>query len=381
MKKKIFVISAGRSDYDRYYPIINELNKSKKTKLYLIVLKAHLDKKFGKTINFIDKKFFIVKNSYKKKVNDGITGDFARDLIFLNKKIEEEKPNLIIVLGDRYEMLIGPVAALTRNIPVIHFYGGAVTLGATDELVRHAITKMSHYHFVLLDRYKKRLLQLGEEEWRIKTIGMHELKYLKKIKPIGKNELKTFFKFNFENTYILMTFHPVTLELKDLKYQLNSLTDAINMTGLNVIITYPNADPKHGSIIKYIKKKFKNQKKYLIIKNCGLKYYANIMRNSEFLLGNSSSGIVEAASFKIPAVNIGTRQDGKYKPINVIDTGYSKESIYKGIKIATSKKFKKKLQNIKNLYESKLSEKKIVDFIVKLKVNDKLLRKKFINLK
>jgi len=380
MKKKLFVISAGRSDYDRYYPIISELNKSKKIKLYLIVTKAHTEKKFGKTLNFIEKKFLTIRNYYKKN-DDNSTADFARDLFFLNKKIKKYKPDIMIVLGDRYEMLLGPIAALPYNIPVIHFYGGALTLGATDELVRHAITKMSHYHFVLLDQYKKRLLQLGEEKWRVKTIGMHELKYLKKIKLIGKYQLKKIFKFNFENPYILITFHPVTLELNNLRYQLSSLAKAIKKSGLNAVITYPNADPKHYDIIKFIKKKFKNKKKYLIIKNCGLKYYISFMRNSEFLLGNSSSGIVEAASFNIPVVNVGTRQDGKYKPSNVIDTGYSKEDIYKGIKIATRKEFKNKLKNIKNPYESSLGARKIVDFILKLKINDKLLKKKFIDFK
>ena len=168
----------------------------------------------------------------------------------------------MIVLGDRYEMLVGPIAAAPYNIPVIHFYGGAVTEGAIDELVRHAITKMSHLHFVILEDYRKRLIQMGEEAWRVKNIGMHQLQFIKSQKKKKISELSKKFKFNFSKPYVLMTFHPVTIELSKLNSQLSALAKAIKLSGYNCIITYPNADPQYKKIINFLQKIFDNKEKY-----------------------------------------------------------------------------------------------------------------------
>ena len=385
--KKIFVLSVGRSDYDRYYPIINELNKYKKVKLFLFLTKAHQDKVFGKTINFVNKQFKILKGRHAKNdikgnfMEGSITSSFSKDLLFLSKEIKKQKPDLLIVLGDRYEMLIGPIAAAPFNLPVIHFFGGAVTEGAIDELVRHAITKMSHFHFVAIENYKNRLIQLGEESWRIKKIGIHELKYLKKLKKVKINKLEKEQKFDFSSPYLLATYHPVTLELDKLDYQIKSFVKAIKKTKMNIIFTYPNADPGYEKIIKYINKNFKNKKKYKIIKNAGSTLYSNLIRNSSALIGNSSSGIVEAASFNKPAINIVTRQNGKYMPKNVINTGYSSNDIIRGIKLALTKKFNNKIRNLTNPYESNITIKRVANIILNLKANDKLLRKKFIGIK
>lgn len=381
--KKIFVISAGRSDYDRYLPILDYLNKSK-VKLYVFLASSHSQKKFGETYKFINKKFNILRQkNFFKNLKDNpftITKRFANDLVYLSKNVNEIKPDIIIVLGDRYEMLLGPIIAMPFNIPVIHFYGGSVTEGAIDELTRHAITKMSHIHFVALNKYKKRLVQLGEERWRIRRVGVHALQYIKSLKLVNKRELSKELKFNFMKPYCLLTFHPVTIELHKLANQLKSLAQAVKSCKINAVITYPNADYKNSKVISFIKKKFKDKKKFKIIKNCGLKNYINIMKNSQFVIGNSSSGIVESASFNIPVVNIGTRQDGKYKPKNVIDVGYSRTQILRGIELAQSKKFKNNILRLKNPYETNLNIGKLVNIILKLKKNDKVMRKKFIDI-
>ena len=381
MNKKILALSVGRSDYDRYYPILKGLNDSKKVKLYLYLTISHQDTKFGKTENFIDKKFLVLKKKFfRKNFNEDISLNFCEDLTFFIKKINEIKPDLIIVLGDRYEMLIGPIAAITKNIPVLHLFGGAVTEGATDELVRHAITKMSHFHLVVLKDYRKRIIQLGEENWRIKTIGLHELNYKKNIKSFSKKYLSKKYRFDFLKPYCLLTFHPVTIELKKLKYQLKNLIRALKNQNLNLIITYPNADPLHQQIIKEFNKSFMNKKKYLLVKNFGSQNYKSVLKYCDFVIGNSSSGIVESGSFKKPAINIGTRQDGKLKPLNVITSGYATSDIIKSIKKAKSKQFKNKIKNMRNPYESKTNLQSVLNYIINLKTNDKLLRKKFINL-
>tara|TARA_E500000178_G_C17021857_1_gene756017 strand:+ start:643 stop:1782 length:1140 start_codon:yes stop_codon:yes gene_type:complete len=376
--KKIFVLSVGRSDYDRYYPIISELNKLKKVKLWLCLTRSHQEKIFGNTINYISKEFKIIRNKHysKKSFKSDIAKNFSDDLFFMGAEIKKKKPDLIIVLGDRYEMILGPISAIPYNIPVIHFFGGAVTEGAIDELIRHSITKMSHYHFVLLEKYKKRLIKMGEESWRIKTIGMHELTYLKKQKVFKLKYLNKKYNFNFHEPYILFTLHPTTLELTKLKQQIKIVEESLKNCKMNVVFTYPNADPGHKQIINFIKK-FKNKKKYLIFKNAGITLYANLLRNASFLLGNSSSGIVEAASFKKPVINLGTRQKGKHIPKNVINCDFNSQKILKSIIKANSKKLRKKISLLKNPYESKTNIKDIIRLILRIRQNDKLLRKKF----
>ncbi len=378
--KKILVLSAGRSDYDRYYPIIIELNKIKKVKLWLCLTKSHQENVFGNTIKYISNEFRIIKNNYstKNKIQNEFARNFCEDLSFVSLQIMKKKPDLIIVLGDRYEMIIGPISAIPYNVPVIHFFGGAVTEGAIDELVRHALTKMSHYHFVLLDQYKKRLIKMGEESWRVKTIGMHELNNLKKQKIIDPKLLFKKYKFNFSEPYILFTLHPTTLELDKLKNQIKILQITLKKSNMNVVFTYPNADPGYKQVIEFIKK-FKNKKRYFIIKNAVANLYANLLRNSSLLLGNSSSGIVEAASFKKPVINLGSRQKGKYIPKNVINCDFDSKKILKSINKAKSKKFIKEIKKLQNPYESKIKIKDVINIILKIEKNDRLLRKKFID--
>lgn len=379
--KKIFVFSVSRSDYDRYFPILEALQKENKVKLYLILSSAHYAEKFGRTINFIDKKFNIIKRKKISKIfNDKpnkVIDNLADDIKFLSQNVYKHKPDIVIVLGDRLEMIVAPIVSIPYNIPVIHLYGGAITEGAVDELVRHAITKLSHYHFVALNSYKKRLLQLGEENWRIKVSGVHGVNLFKSFKKMNLNLLSEKLSFDLKKPYLLLTFHPTTLENKKISNQTNALVKAIKRSNLNTIITYPNADIGHDKIINLMKKKLYNKKKYLIIKNCGIEIYSNLMRNCLAIIGNSSSGIVEATSFNVPAINIGSRQNGKYKPENVIDCSNSSSDIYNKILMIKRKKFLKK---IKNPYESRISIKQMVRMILSVKKNDKFMRKKFINL-
>ena len=382
MKKKIVIISAGRSDYSRFYPILENLLNAQNSKLFLYLTLANFNKTFDNIKKF-PKKLHILKNKYaQKKFKDDpnqIIKNQILDQEALASHTKKIKPDLMIVIGDRYEMLIGPMVAIPHNIPTVHFFGGAITEGAIDELVRHGLTKMSHFHFVLLDLYKKRLIQLGEEQWRIKKIGIPNLTNLKTFKFKSLESLSREYKFDFNKPFVIATFHPVTLELKKIKMQLNALIKTILSNKINAIITYPNSDASYNKIIKELIKKFKDKKKYLIVKNLGEVNYFSLMKHAKLILGNSSSGIVEAASFKLPAINIGSRQDGKLKPANVIDTGYSVQEIKNGIKKANTKKFLDKVKKLKNPYASNNNNKKIAKMILSIRPNQKFLRKKFIN--
>ena len=384
MKKKIIVISAGRSDYSRFYPVLEKLLNSRNSKLYLYLTVANFNKTFDNINTNFPKKLTILKSKLSKKkfidTPNQIIKNLLLDLEALAKYVEKIKPDLIIVIGDRYEMLIGPIVAMPHNIPTVHFFGGAITEGAIDELVRHGITKMSHFHFVLLDLYKKRLSQLGEELWRIKRIGIPNLNNLDSFKYRNLKDLSKIYKFEFTKPFMIVTFHPVTLEPQKIKLQLSSLIRSIISSNLNAIITYPNSDSNFNQIIKEFTIKFKNKRKYLLVKNLGERDYFSLMKHAKFMIGNSSSGIVEAASFKLPAINIGTRQEGKFRPQNVINTGYSVNAIKNGIKKAQTKNFLKKLKKMRNPYASKDESKKVAKIILNIKSNQKILRKKFINI-
>ena len=381
MKKKILIISSGRSDYDRYYPILSSLKKTKKAKLLVYLTYQNYNKIFSNNIKKIKNEFEILKNpTNKKNFSDSahqMIKNLSHDLENLSTHIKKKKPDIIIIMGDRYEMLIGPLVAMPLNIPTVHFFGGAVTEGAMDELIRHGITKMSHIHFVLLENYKKRLKSLGEESWRIKVIGMPSLNKKNIFKNKSRKMQNNFDKFTKSNPFMLLTFHPVTLEIDHLEMQVKSLIKAVKKSKMNTIITYPNSDTKFNLIIRLFKKNFSNSKKIIFVKSAGQDEYFDLMKKAKLMLGNSSSGIVEAASFKLPVVNIGSRQKGKLKPKNVIDSGYHHKEILKAIKKALSKRFKKSISKIKNPYTSKIDTNDLAKMILKIEKNEKIIKKKF----
>ena len=380
MKKiKIVAISVARSDYDRFIPILDQLQNNEKFKLNLFISKDHLNPKFGRTVRFINKRFKIIKNNYK---NSEFLRDqrenFSDDLSFFNKKIKSIKPDLIVVLGDRYEMLLGPILAIPNKIPLAHFFGGSVTEGSADELTRHAITKMSHIHFVALNDYKKRLIQLGEESWRIFNIGVPSLRNIKTTKFKKKELLAKKIQFNLNKEYALLTYHPTSDEFGRIKKNLDIIQKIIQKKNLNLVITYPNSDLGNNLIINYFKKKFKDKNKFRIIKNCGQDKFLNIAKYSSFMIGNSSSGIVESASLKIPVINLGNRQKGKFHPKNVVNCSFNEKEILKALNKIKSKSFLNSLIKMKNPYENK-KKLNISNILFKMIKNKKILNKKFIN--
>ncbi len=375
-KKKIFIFSVGRSDYDRYFPIINELHVSKKTQVYLLLSKSHYLEKLGSTYKSIEKKFKTLKNNKMKSGND-LVERFSYDILYIRKNIKKYMPDMIIVLGDRYEMLAAPISAAPFRIPVIHLYGGAVTEGASlDELSRHAITKLSHSHYVLHEKYKQRIINsLGEEKWRVKTVGMHALSEMSNLKLFHKKQIEKKFNLRKKN-FILITLHSETINLEQIKKHLKILFNSIKKLPFEVIITYPNADPEHIKIINYINKLKENHENFKVIKNCGRKLYYSLMKHTKLMIGNTSSGIVEAASFRKPVINLGIRQTGKIKPKNVIDCKITLKSINIALKTALSEKFTKSISRIDNPYKPKIPLKKFCKLIINTKLDKKFIRKK-----
>ena len=276
-------------------------------------------------------------------------------------------------------MIAGPLACLDKNIPIIHIHGGAVTYGAIDENIRHSLTKLSNFHIVSHEKYLKRIMQMGEEKWRIKNFGAPGLDF---IKEKGKKSINKIFteKYNLKkNNYILICLNPETRALSNLKKDIKELLKFLKLRKEIKIFTYPNSDPGCELIISSFQKFTSLNSESYLIKNFENNDFYPILNNCKFLIGNSSVGIVEAASFKKPVINLGERQSGKIHPYNVINSRYSLLSITNSLKIIESKNYLSKIKILKNPYGDGKSGSKIAQQILKLKINNALMKKKFID--
>ena len=381
---KICIISGSRSEFDLLRNLIVEIKKDRFFNSKLLITGSHLSKFFGNTIEYIKKQK--IKINYK--VNISIKGDstkqisnsFSVGLKKFTKIFSKLKPDAIIVLGDRYEIFSTVISATFKKIPIIHIHGGEVTSGSMDEGIRHSITKLSHVHFVSSENYKKRVLQLGESKKNVFNVGSLGVESIKKNKFLSRNKLQSFLRIKFLKKIVLVSLHPETLEKKLNKENLQNFFNALKTLDKHTIIfTMPNADIGYKFILNKIKEFTKNRKNAFLFKSLGHQKYFSLCKFIDFYIGNSSSGIIELASFKKPSINVGTRQSGRMKPKNVIDCDYKKENILKKIQVATSSKFKKKIIYLKNPYYKRDTSKKILKNLKKINFN-KILYKKFVDI-
>ncbi len=375
---KLIAFSAARSDYDRYHPILSQLKNHPRLVVKLIAGSNHQLKKFGNTKDLINKNFnqIDLKKKYNLDTKQHIVTNLSKELIEITKIILKEKPNALILFGDRYDMFVG-ISAIPFNIPIIHLYGGAVTEGAIDEQVRHAITKISHLHLVANKDYYNRVLQMGEEKWRIKIIGVPELQYLLDQPVMSIKKLSNEMKINLTKPTLLSTFHPETLNINKTINNFKIMLKSIKKSNLQTIFTYPNADLKNSKIIEILKTFIKKNKKYKLITNANPKIYSNLLRYCIGMIGNSSSGLVESSIFKIPSLSLGDRQKGKFFNKNVIFVKYNEREILSSLKLIQSEKFINTIKNMHSGYNVKNKNLSISKFVYNSLSNKKLIKKKF----
>lgn len=382
--RKICFVTGTRAEFGILYSLMKKIQTYKKIKFQLIVTGAHLSREFGLTYKEIEKDFFIDKRIEMLLSSDsevGISKSMGLAQISLAEAYKELNPDIVVLVGDRYEILCAASAAMIAGIPIAHIHGGELTQGAFDDAIRHSITKMSHLHFVATETYRKRVIQLGEKPETVFNFGAPALDNLFELKLLSKTELEKSINFKLGKKNILVTFHPVTLEKLTAQKQFQELLKAIdNLKDTKIIFTKANADVD-GRIINQMIDTYvsMNPVKSIAFESMGQFRYFSILKFMDVVVGNSSSGLVEVPSFKIGTINIGDRQKGRIKAASVIDCKPIKSSIIEAIDQVNSFQFKKSLDKTENPYAKSGASKKIADILVSYPLQN-ILKKEFYDL-
>ncbi|ABK61530.1 MULTISPECIES: UDP-N-acetylglucosamine 2-epimerase [Clostridium] len=379
MKRKIAVITGTRADYGIYYSVLKAIENHKDLELSLIVCGMHLSPEFGMTIEEIQKDGFKIDDKIDTILSSDSGSAMAKSigitLMGLTQSLERINPDILLILGDRGEMIAGALAAVHMNIPVAHIHGGEVT-GTVDESIRHSITKLSHIHFPANEDSKRRIIKMGEEEKNVYVVGAPGIDYIKNTKYLSREEVLKRFNLKDDKIFI-MTQHPVTTEKHMVSNQIEETLSAIAKLGVQTIISYPNSDNGGREIIKVIEKYREKYDFLKVFKNLSQVEYLSLLNTADVMIGNSSSGIIEAPSFKLPVVNIGTRQQGRLRACNIVDISYSKKEILDAIdKVLYDEEFRKNLENCENPYGDGKAGERIADILSKIQINSDLIQKR-----
>ncbi|MDN5067871.1 UDP-N-acetylglucosamine 2-epimerase [Aliarcobacter butzleri] len=383
--KKICVVTGTRAEYGLLYWLLKEIEVDKELELQLIVTGMHLSPEFGLTYKEIEKEFKIDKKIEMLLSSDtsiGISKSMGLAQISFCEAFEELKPDILIVLGDRYEIFSATSTAMIARIPIVHLHGGETTEGAFDESIRHSITKMSHLHFTATEEYRNRVIQLGEHPSKVFNVGGMGIENIKRLKLLTKKEFENSIDFKLNKKNILVTFHPVTLENSTAQEQFQQLLDAIDeLEDTNIIFTKANSDTD-GRIINQMIDEYvtKNFHKSVGFNSLGQLKYLSALQYVDAMVGNSSSGLLEAPSFKIGTINIGDRQKGRIKADSVIDCSANKTDIEKAFEKLYSKEFQNSLINVQTPYGDGYASNKIIEEIKKVDLQN-ILKKSFYDLK
>jgi len=380
-EKKICVITGTRAEYGIFQLLLKKINESKKLQLCLLVTGTHLIEHLGSTVNQIKDDGFKIdgiipmydqrenkKQYYGRALGRAIIG-FTDELIKL-------KPDLLLVLGDRYEPMAAVLAASTLSIPIAHIHGGDnVFKGQIDEQIRHSITKFSHIHFPATPKSAERIKLLGEEDWRIHMVGSPSIDMIYQEKFLKKEDLCRKFGLISTEKIIICIYHSYIFESEKAGEYMKTILQVLEELNLQTVIIYPNNDPGSNLIIKEINAK-KGIQKFKIFKNLKRIDYLNLLKNADLLIGNSSSGIIESPIFKLPVINIGNRNKGRESAENVINISHDYNEIKNAIDKVFSKEFQESCQNIMNPYGDGKASEQIIEVLEELEINKELLIKK-----
>jgi GDP/UDP-N,N'-diacetylbacillosamine 2-epimerase (hydrolysing) len=381
MNRKICVVTGARAEYGLLRWVMEGIQQTPELELQLVVTGMHLSPEFGLTYQEIEKDGFHIDRKVEMLLSSdtppGLAKSMGLGLIGFGDALQQLQPNLMLVLGDRFELFSAVAAAMAAQVPVAHLHGGESTEGAFDEAIRHSITKMSHLHFVAAEEYRKRVIQLGEQPDRVFLVGGLGIDNIKKLDLLDRSRLEKALEFKLGPKNLLITFHPVTLENETSGRQMKELLAAVGaLEDTHLIFTMPNADT-HGRVIVDMIKQFvadhPNSRAYTSL---GQSRYLSCIKYVDGVVGNSSSGLIEVPSFAKGTINIGDRQRGRLKANSVIDCEPYRKPITNALECLYSDKFKKKLENVHNPYGKGGASKKIVK-ILKDHPLESILKKTF----
>jgi UDP-hydrolysing UDP-N-acetyl-D-glucosamine 2-epimerase len=379
--RTVCVVTVGRSDWGLYLPILRCLREQSDLRLHLIASGAHLAAGHGRTDAVIAADGFEIDERVPMLLASddaaGIAISMGLGTLGFAQVYQRVRPDLLLVLGDRFEMHAAAAAAVPFRLPTAHVHGGEVTAGAIDDCFRHAITKYSHLHFASTAEHGRRIVQLGEEPWRVTVSGAPGLDHLGRMRLLGVAELSERVGMSLEEAPVLVTQHPVTLQSERAGEQTEALLCALEATGRPIVMTRPNADTRNSEILDRLERFAASRSRVRLVSNLGTEAYFSLMRHAAVMVGNSSSGIIEAASFQLPVVNIGLRQEGRPRSGNVLDCDDSALGIVGALERALSVEFREHCRGVRNIYGDGCAAERIVGVLRSVVLDERLLIKRF----
>lgn len=380
--KKICVVTGTRAEYGLLSPLIQRIAADDTLKLQLVATGMHLSPEFGMTVDLIEKDGFQLADKVEILLSSdsaiGISKSMGLANISFAETFERLQPDMVVLLGDRYEIFVAASVATIAKIPVAHLHGGETTEGAYDEAFRHSISKMSWLHFTSTEEYRQRVIQLGESPERVFNVGAIGIENIKEMPLMTKDELEDSLNFKLNEPLSLVTYHPVTLEEQSSEQQFKELLNALEEVEGTIIFTKANSD-SDGRIINQLIDEFVNthSERSIAYTSMGQLRYLSAMNITDIVIGNSSSGIIEAPSFNIPTINIGDRQKGRIQAGTILNCEPSKEKILNAITLALSPEFGNKIKDMSNPYGEGQVSQNILNVIKEALNHDISLKKKF----
>jgi UDP-hydrolysing UDP-N-acetyl-D-glucosamine 2-epimerase len=380
-KRRIAAVTVGRSDYGIYHPVFNAIERDDNLELVVIISGSHLSAAHGLTVKEIEAD----NRNIGACVEMLLAGDtplscamsMGLGTINFAQAYARIAPDIVLVLGDRFEMHAAAVAAIPMNIPIAHIHGGELTFGAIDDILRHSITKLSHLHFAATEEYGKRIISMGEEPWRVTISGAPSLDKLAARPLPTRSEISQRFGISLDRPPLLVTYHPETRSANATSDDLRELLAALHETRLPVVFSAPNADPGQQAIRDAITAFVASHDEAYFIENFGASFYFGMLAQAVAIVGNSSSALIEAPSFCLPAINIGSRQKGRTRAANLVDVPAERSAISAAISRAISPEFRASLDGLTNPYGDGRASSRIVTVLRDTPCDQRLIAKEF----
>ena len=380
--RRVGVVTVSRSDYGHLRPVLEGIRSAPDLELALFVAGMHLSPDFGLTVREIEVDGVPIAERIDMleggDTPEAIAASTGRGVAGFAHAFARQRPDLLVVLGDRFEMLAAAVAALPFVLPVAHIHGGEVSEGAMDNQIRHAITKLAHLHFASAEPHARAIARMGEEPWRIHTVGAPGLDRLVDLEALPREALALELDLPADGPWLLVTFHPVTLEYGDTAGHIDELLAALEKTDGTFVMSYPNADTSGRLIIERLEEfAARHPRRCRLARSLGERLYLSLLRHADLMIGNSSSGLIEAPSFGLPVVNIGARQRGRLRGGNVIDVEPAREDILRGIEVAQTPAFRARARAAANPYGDGRAAPRIVEVLRTVPLDRRLVQKRF----